>query len=363
MQTGYLDYYISNYRRVNGSYNETKWNEGTEVNIKQVKSTIKALYDNGAPFFTKDALREIQEQLKGDLRVGQKISVRGLDGVTVEFDVIAGQVIRPAEADTEYVAMKPCIHYTSPISLLHHPYGSDLVCCSLEIHHPVALRHKVTKERIGARPIRDFDTVKASFMEVLQRWDSSTTCLELQATLNQVKFPQSFKISKIVAFACGSISLDSITEDMSTRPLYQSLRERSSYQHALLRTLQNTISNLDGCHNIQCFAQDPIYTSVDSKVLGEFGISILDDPEGFIRVDDTTLVVSLMPNVPVKQIIVDIARPAMIIWDSSPEDGVYFTDPTSSRVNDFLNSFYHESKFPNDEENFNDVAIYTRFDA
>ncbi|KAM5486946.1 hypothetical protein MaudMau93_004829 [Microsporum audouinii] len=337
MQTGYLDYYISNYRRVNGSYNETKWNEGTEVNIKQVKSTIKALYDNGAPFFTKDALREIQEQLKGDLRVGQKISVRGLDGVTVEFDVIAGQVIRPAEADTEYVA--------------------------LEIHHPVALRHKVTKERIGARPIRDFDTVKASFMEVLQRWDSSTTCLELQATLNQVKFPQSFKISKIVAFACGSISLDSITEDMSTRPLYQSLRERSSYQHALLRTLQNTISNLDGCHNIQCFAQDPIYTSVDSKVLGEFGISILDDPEGFIRVDDTTLVVSLMPNVPVKQIIVDIARPAMIIWDSSPEDGVYFTDPTSSRVNDFLNSFYHESKFPNDEENFNDVAIYTRFDA
>lgn len=104
MQTGYLDYYISNYRRVNGSYNETKWNEGTGVNIKQVKSTIKALYDNGVPFFTKDALREIQEQLEGDLRVGQKISVRGLDGVTVEFDVIAGQVIRPAEADTEYVA-------------------------------------------------------------------------------------------------------------------------------------------------------------------------------------------------------------------------------------------------------------------
>jgi hypothetical protein len=50
-------------------------------------------------------------------------------------------------------------------------------------------------------------------------------------------------------------------------------------------------------------------------ILRENGITVLDDPEGFLEVDDSTLVISCAAQVPVKQITLDLARPAAMIWD------------------------------------------------
>jgi hypothetical protein len=100
---------------------------------------------------------------------------------------------------------------------------------------------------------------------------------------------------------------------------------RSAYQHALIITLRDILAERQGhLNDIGCYAQDPDYTDVDRAVLEQSGITILDDPQGFLEVDDSTVVLSFGPNVPVRQVIADIARPAMMIWDRSKflEDGL-----------------------------------------
>ncbi|KAJ7869313.1 hypothetical protein B0H14DRAFT_3132371, partial [Mycena olivaceomarginata] len=39
----------------------------------------------------------------------------------------------------------------------------------------------------------------------------------------------------------------------------------------------------DNAAVIQCFAQDPIYSDMDKQLLGKHGITVLDDPRGFLH--------------------------------------------------------------------------------
>jgi hypothetical protein len=59
---------------------------------------------------------------------------------------------------------------------------------------------------------------------------------------------------------------------------------------------------------------------VDRLILEENGFTVLNEPEGFFTVDGSTIVVSFAPEVPVKQIILDLVRPAAIIWDRITEE-------------------------------------------
>lgn len=69
----------------------------------------------------------------------------------------------------------------------------------------------------------------------------------------------------------------------------------------------------DNAHEIKCYTQDPIYEDVDKSVLKEASMSVLSDPRRFLEVDETSVVVSISPDIPVSQIITDIARPAMMV--------------------------------------------------
>jgi hypothetical protein len=58
-----------------------------------------------------------------------------------------------------------------------------------------------------------------------------------------------------------------------------------------------------------------MYEDVDREVLGELGMTVLDNPRGFLEVDESTVVFAQAPGVAVRQIVADIARPAVMIWD------------------------------------------------
>lgn len=67
--------------------------------ITHLSGRINAIFDSGVPFFTKDAIRDIAQQinhLTSDLKLGDKASltftVRGLDGVRVNITVELGTV-------------------------------------------------------------------------------------------------------------------------------------------------------------------------------------------------------------------------------------------------------------------------------
>jgi hypothetical protein len=50
-------------------------------------------------------------------------------------------------------------------------------------------------------------------------------------------------------------------------------------------------------------------------LLAEVGITVVEDPQCFLEVDDQSVVLSFNAAAPVKQIITDLARPAILVWD------------------------------------------------
>ena len=139
-----------------------------------------------------------------------------------------------------------------------------------------------------------------------QAWEASEPCRQLRETLAMATAPRN--ITKVVGFACGSLA----AQDPQDRQAV-----RSATQHALLLTIQDILREPGRQAQIPCFVQDPGYTAVDKDVLGTSGITVLDDPMGFVEVDDESVLVSIHPNCPVKEIVHDLAKPALIIWEAA----------------------------------------------
>jgi hypothetical protein len=47
---------------------------------------------------------------------------------------------------------------------------------------------------------------------------------------------------------------------------------------------------------------------------------VLDDPRAFLEVDETTILICIGSDIPVHQIVADIARPAIMIWDEPVDE-------------------------------------------
>ncbi len=76
----------------------------------QMVSRIRSMYDAGVPFFTKEAIRDLAQQLERAGTTGQKVSVRRLDGVMVDFDINTELVYPANRRDLEYIV---CVHACS----------------------------------------------------------------------------------------------------------------------------------------------------------------------------------------------------------------------------------------------------------
>lgn len=75
-----------------------------EITWKSTEAAEKIhfLYDSGTPFYTKAAIRDVWQQLEKASVEGQKVWVRGLDGVIVAFDIECGRTIQAPQHDLEF---------------------------------------------------------------------------------------------------------------------------------------------------------------------------------------------------------------------------------------------------------------------
>jgi hypothetical protein len=160
-----------------------------------------------------------------------------------------------------------------------------------------------TKEFLVPSDCDSLEGLRAAFDAGIKAWEETEDCKCLRSLFDAAApLP---KVSKIVAFAC------------STMAGYKKSQPRTIHQHALILTLRDIFSSRRSQEEpeIKCFAQDPVYTKTDEQVLKEAGITVLRDPRGFLEVDDESIVISVSPNIPVREIITDIARPAVLIWN------------------------------------------------
>lgn len=162
-------------------------------------------------------------------------------------------------------------------------------------------RNKVTKEPV-IRPSMGPEELNSHLERCISAWKASETCKHLTTTLRSAKISRD--IHKVIGFACGSVA---VYDKSKSSP-------RSAFQHALLLTVTDILQEKNG-NSIACYAQDPANTAADKAALERLGVQVLDDPCGFLEVDDSAVVCSFAPNVPVKEIVTDLARPAVLIWD------------------------------------------------
>lgn len=85
-------------------------------------------------------------------------------------------------------------------------------------------------------------------------------------------------------------------------------------QHSVALTVADEIRRTAGV-TVRLLTQDPDYSDRTRMILAENGFEVVGQfgAGGFAEVDEESVVFSVFPTAPVKQIIADIARPVLII--------------------------------------------------
>lgn len=175
---------------------------------------------------------------------------------------------------------------------------------SLVLYHDTEGRREDTKELFRPFPVPPHETVAEGLREQIHLWRQSEMWSRLLQALDTSAAKH--EITKVIGLALGNLWLAGETA-------------RHSRQHALLLTLRQWL--LQHKENFPCYVQDLVYNSTDASILEEHGVEIIEGPRAWLEIDDNTMVVSVAPNVPVREIIVDIARPAVVIWEQiEPKD-------------------------------------------
>lgn len=296
--------------------------------VMEAMARIRKLYEAGTPFFTKQSLREVSEQLQRRPLCGDKIAVKGVDGVEVEFDVLTGETrkgfepgglehemyghgwIQPCLRDcTDCSRQDPYIVYCSRVHMtqrLLRAHGNlQEATCSLRIAHWMSRRKKDTKEPAYRFSLRESPVVREHFRMTRESWEASQMCKDLRSTLETI--PKTLDISGVLGFSCSSMSIDRNSG-------------RSEFQHALILTIRDWLRVRNRSGKIPCYVQDPMYTSIDKSILKESNVAVLDDPQGLLEIDDSSVVFSCSSNIPIKEIVADLARPAVLIWEHVGEE-------------------------------------------
>jgi hypothetical protein len=297
----------------------------------EIDDEIRALYLSGVPLFTKEQLYAVRQQLKA-LKGGRgKVLVAGVNGQVAEFAVKTGDIL-PTNADVERIMYvqthlgpsnlpsgEPRLLYRAIQELTSTPqttlFAPAIAYCSLHICQISSYRSRRTKQqtvdpKASGPCLSETMMARHDLKAALDEWEKSKQREALIPILRSIDLSS---VKRAVAFACGS---------MESRPGRERLALRATYQHGLLLTICKVLSeeqSSGGAREVSAWAQDPAYCAADGAFLAECGISTLDDPDGFLKVDESTMVLSFAPDAPVKQIVADISRPAAMIWDRVAE--------------------------------------------
>ena len=203
------------------------------------------------------------------------------------------------------VDLRPVDYLTSIASIYASQFDPRTAFLPMTVNLDTIPVLPATGEAVFDIPVRPESETRAILQQEKARWDASAACRELIATLQGVadagRLP---RVDKVVAFACH-------------RPSVIEGAERVAAEHAVVLSIRDFFAQHGT--TVQCYAQDPVYEDVDRKVLGELGATVLDHPRGFLEVDESTAVFSLAPDIAVRQIVADIARPALMIWEKVRE--------------------------------------------
>ena len=149
--------------------------------------------------------------------------------------------------------------------------------------------------------------------------------LQLQITSEHLRSGAP-RVEKIVCMGLGTLT----RQTGSLEGL--DAKHRPYFQHIVALIIARSLQELYAEHperygeqksDVRVFAQDPNYSASDKAVLLENNITVLEDPNGLLAIDEHTFVMSAFPSFPLYEILADMLPngPAAIFDASLPTDG------------------------------------------
>lgn len=159
----------------------------------------------------------------------------------------------------------------------------------------------------------DFHTKAADFRN---EWEASDIHHHLVVFLEK-HAGTTTHVDQIICFGLGS---------PVSSPHPRQLR-RAYSQHLAACTIRDILARKQNSRRPKVFAQDPCHTSNDTAYIStHFSITPLPDPEAFRALTSTTFVISISPNVPVRQIALGMTHnsdgPAGFLCCTIGDDGL-----------------------------------------
>lgn len=77
---------------------------GPPVSCEEAASKLQSLIDDDHSIFTKETLREVSDQMKrARMNEIKTISIKGVDGVPIEFTIETGDIHQSSKPGTEFI--------------------------------------------------------------------------------------------------------------------------------------------------------------------------------------------------------------------------------------------------------------------
>ncbi|OAA53289.1 hypothetical protein ISF_08903 [Cordyceps fumosorosea ARSEF 2679] len=249
-----------------------------DENKKIIRAYIAA-YESGKPFFARETIASLDQQLDAAREAGIP---EGKDGIITLKDVVDREVSWP--------------YITHPSVTNPNPH--------MNVPYPITVYWEKSEKPSGWR----LSDLEEAFREHQESWNKSATCRSLIKILQESAAKLQMPIKKVVCFDLGGLDPRTLHGE------FFDWMRRSATQHAAALTMAKTLSEAQGGVEAKCYTQDPAYTSVDEQLLAGLGFEVLGDPKGFLEVDESTLVFAVQPKMPVRQIVADLAKPAAMVW-------------------------------------------------
>ncbi|KAI1506717.1 hypothetical protein F5X99DRAFT_404074 [Biscogniauxia marginata] len=323
------------------------------------RSRVETLYRVGARIWTKQDFHGIEEHVKALVRNTKEPKV-------IPFRCIDDSIVMVQDLNPRFAVGKPIIDFRT---------YQDLLYSEAEVRDKNSMRGlAICSQGTSTLPtntLTEFQLLNL-WLKEKAAWDESKACADLKLLLSTSALPMNTK--RIVCFGLGNLETQFLFDPKSTH-------HRSIVQHCAALTIATAVSKKVHRH-IQIYAQDPEYSIDTKRILARQEIKVIDcyGAEGFTYVDDDAFVFTVSPNVPVKQVVADLAKPTAMIWEkvSTPEEeeaklaqprsfkGGYLspwtTDNDSPRTQELVKG-YKEAPFPGDKDHFTDsLTVYIRKD-
>jgi hypothetical protein len=89
---------------------------------------------------------------------------------------------------------------------------------------------------------------------------------------------------------------------------------RSHTQHLAALTIASILKERFKLPTVDVISQDPAFMATDQEFLRSVGIEPVKDSKGFLEITERTFVITVYPNICVRQIVADLTWPAAMIW-------------------------------------------------